>query len=167
MGFAVVADEVRNLAHRSAQAAKDTADLIQASIDKAQSGNQKVQQVAAFFSGITESVVKVKELVDDVSVASRQQTSGIDQVSQAIAQMEKVTQTTAATAEESAAAGAELRAEAETATALVSELIALVEGRSTSDADWDGAVPAPDGRRHPSRSSAINTASRRQMRRAA
>jgi Methyl-accepting chemotaxis protein (MCP) signalling domain len=167
MGFAVVADEVRTLAHRSAQAAKDTASLIQASIEKAQSGNQKVQQVAAFFSGITESVVKVKELVDDVSVASRQQTTGIGQVSQAIAQMEKVTQTTAATAKESAAAGGELRAEADTATALVSELIALVDGRSTTDAHWDGAVSAPDGRRRPSRSSAMNTASRKRMRRAA
>src|SRR5207244_57671 len=108
MGFAVVADEVRNLAQRSAQAAKDTADLIEASIGKAQDGNHKVEQVAASISGITGSITSVKGLVDEDSVASRQQAQGIDQVSQAIAQMEKVTQTTAATAEESAAASEEL-----------------------------------------------------------
>ena len=131
MGFAVVADEVRNLAQRSARAARDTADLIEASIAKAQSGNQKVQQVATSISGITESVVRVKGLVDQVSAASRQQTQGIDQVSQAVAQMEKVTQTTAATAEESAAASEELNAQAETAMSVVGRLEALVGGQRT------------------------------------
>jgi methyl-accepting chemotaxis protein len=129
MGFAVVADEVRNLAQRSAQAAKDTAGLIEASIGKAQSGNQKVEQVASSISGITESVTKVKGLVDEVSLASRQQTQGIDQVSQAISQMEKVTQTTAATAEESAAASEELNAQAENSMGVVSRLEALVGGK--------------------------------------
>jgi methyl-accepting chemotaxis protein len=129
MGFAVVADEVRNLAQRSAQAAKDTAGLIEASIAKAQSGNQKVEQVASSISGITESVTKVKGLVDEVSLASRQQTQGIDQVSQAIAQMEKVTQTTAATAEESAAASEELNAQAEASMGIVAQLEQLVGGK--------------------------------------
>jgi ABC-type transporter Mla subunit MlaD len=73
-------------------------------------------------------VVKVKGLVDEVSVASRQQAQGIDQVSQAIAQMEKVTQATAATAEESAAASEELNAQAETSMAVVGRLEALVGG---------------------------------------
>ena len=130
MGFAVVADEVRNLAQRSAQAAKDTTSLIEESIEKARSGNTKVEQVAGSISAITDSVTKVKGLVEEVSVASRQQAQGIDQVSQAVAQMEKVTQTTAATAEESAAASEELNAQAEASMGVVERLEALVGGAS-------------------------------------
>jgi methyl-accepting chemotaxis protein len=128
MGFAVVADEVRNLAQRSALAARNTADLIEASLEKARSGTQKVEQVAASISGITESVVKVKGLVDEVSVASRGQTQGIERVSQGIAQMEKVTQTTAAMAEKSAEASVELNAQAEESMDVVGQLEALVVG---------------------------------------
>ena len=113
MGFAVVADEVRNLAQRSAQAAKDTAALIEESIEKAQDGNAQGRSRWRRPSRASpRASTQVKGLVDEVSVASRQQAQGIDQVSQAIAQMEKVTQTTAATAEESAAASEELNAQA-------------------------------------------------------
>jgi hypothetical protein len=126
MGFAVVADEVRSLAQRSAQAARDTAVLIEQSIQRAQGGNARVEQVAAAIAGITESVTKVKGLVDQVSQASRQQSQGIDQVSQAISQMEKVTQTTAATAEESAAASEELTAQAQGSMQVVTRLEELV-----------------------------------------
>ncbi len=126
MGFAVVADEVRSLAQRSAQAAKDTAALIEESIARAQGGAHNVEQVASAIAGITTSVGKVKGLVEEVSVASREQAQGFDQVSTAIAQMEKVTQTTAATAEESAAASEELNAQAETSMQVVKRLEALV-----------------------------------------
>jgi len=128
MGFAVVADEVRNLAQRSAQAARDTATLIETSIARTDAGSQTVQQVAGAITAITSSVTQVKGLVDEVSQASRQQSQGIDQVSQAIAQMEKVTQTTAATAEESAAASEELNGQAGGAREIVGRLAALVGG---------------------------------------
>jgi methyl-accepting chemotaxis protein len=126
MGFAVVADEVRTLAQRSAQAAKDTAVLIEESIAKANDGNQKVSLVTSAIAAITDSSVKAKGLVDEVSVASRQQSQGIEQVSQAIAQMEKVTQTNAASAEESAAVSQELSAQAEEASSVVRKLMDLV-----------------------------------------
>ncbi len=128
MGFAVVADEVRNLAQRSAQAAKDTAGLIEESIARSQEGAGNVEEVATAIGAITESVARVKGIVDEVREASQQQTQGIDQVSQAIAQMEKVTQTTAATAEESAAASEELNAQAETTMVEVQRLEAMVIG---------------------------------------
>jgi methyl-accepting chemotaxis protein len=152
-GFAVVADEVRALAQRSAQAARDTAVLIEEAIHKSKEGQQTVGRVAAAIESITESTVSVKGLVDDVSVASRQQSQGIDQVSQAMAQMERVTQGTAATAEESAASSEELSAQAEAATNVVARLAELV-GRSKSPqrvdnetgAAWRSAGRA-DGRR--------------------
>ena len=126
MGFAVVADEVRNLAQRSAQAAKDTAGLIEESVAKSSEGTAKVAVVAEAIGSITGAVAKARGLVDEVSVASRQQAQGIDQVTQAIAQMEKVTQGTAATAEESAAASEELSAQADTALGIVGSLEQMV-----------------------------------------
>jgi methyl-accepting chemotaxis protein len=126
MGFAVVADEVRNLAQRSAQAARDTASLIEEANQSAQSGAAKVSRVESSMTAITDGASKVKALVDEISTASRQQAQGIDQVTQAIAQMEKVTQSTAATAEESAAASEELNSQAEYSTEAVAQLEALV-----------------------------------------
>jgi methyl-accepting chemotaxis protein/methyl-accepting chemotaxis protein-1 (serine sensor receptor) len=136
-GFAVVADEVRSLAHRSAQAAKDTAGLIEHAAAAANAGSAKVKDVAASISAITEKVASVKALVDQVSAASRQQTQGIDQVTQAVSQMERVTQSTAATAEESAAASEELNAQAEHALAVVAGLQRLVNGTATLSVDVD------------------------------
>jgi methyl-accepting chemotaxis protein len=128
MGFAVVADEVRNLAQRSAQAARDTAGLIEESIARSQEGTANVEEVAKAISSITGSVVSVQRIVDEVRQASQQQTQGIDHVAQAIAHMEKVTQTTAATAEESAAASEELNAQAETTMVEVGVLEMMVVG---------------------------------------
>jgi uncharacterized phage infection (PIP) family protein YhgE len=126
MGFAVVAGEVRSLAQRSAQAAKDTAILLEESIARSQEGSGRVEQVAQSITSITDNVLRVKGMVEEVRQASAQQSQGIDQVTQTLAQMESVTQSTAATAEESAAASEELNAQAETSMAAVRRLEAIV-----------------------------------------
>jgi methyl-accepting chemotaxis protein/methyl-accepting chemotaxis protein-1 (serine sensor receptor) len=126
MGFAIVADEVRNLAQRSAQAARDTAGLIEESVANANRGNDRVVQVSGAMQAITASAGQVKALVDAVSAASSEQAQGIHQVTQAITQMEKTTQSTAASAEESAAASEELSAQSETSMEVVGQLSALV-----------------------------------------
>jgi methyl-accepting chemotaxis protein/methyl-accepting chemotaxis protein-1 (serine sensor receptor) len=128
MGFAVVADEVRNLAQRSAQAAKDTASLIEDSIAKSQAGKLKVDEVGAAIRSITAESTKVKILVDEIHTGSVEQSRGIDQVSQSVIQMEQVTQTTASTAEQSASAARELSAQSQTLNALAHELGAMVGG---------------------------------------
>jgi methyl-accepting chemotaxis protein len=143
MGFAVVADEVRSLAQRSAQAARDTATLIEESMSRANQGHQRVTQVSGAIEAITASAGRVKELVDAVSVASREQSHGIDQVTQAITQMEKVTQNTAATAEESAAASEQLSAQAESSMAVVQRLAGLVGSHAQKPASVRPAPPKP------------------------
>jgi methyl-accepting chemotaxis protein/methyl-accepting chemotaxis protein-1 (serine sensor receptor) len=134
MGFAVVADEVRNLAQRSAQAAKDTAGLIEASIATSAEGSAKLEQVAKVIRAITESSTKVKTLVDEVNMGSQEQARGIDQISKAIAQMDQVTQGTAASAEQSASASEELSAQAQALNHIVAQLGALVGGDGHADA---------------------------------
>jgi methyl-accepting chemotaxis protein len=145
MGFAVVADEVRNLAQRSAEAARETALLIEESVASASEGNRMVGEVATSIGAVAGSVAEVKGLVDQVASASQQQAQGIGQVTQAVSQMESVTQTAAATAEESAAASEELSAQAESTMAIVVRLDALVSGRQDVA---PAAVPhAPAARR--------------------
>jgi len=151
MGFAVVADEVRNLAQRCAQAARDTASLIEESIAKSHDGNVKVDQVAAAIRAITGETAKVKTLVDEVNLGSEEQTHGIEQIGKAIAQMEQVTQKTAANAEESASAAAELHAQSETLKAVVERLAAMVGASDAASGGahqppWRGSKPASTAR---------------------
>ena len=105
LGFAVVADEVRNLAQRCAQAARDTALLIEDSIATSRDGNERLDQMAGAVRAMTENSLRVKSLVDEVNLGSQEQARGMEQISRAVLQMEKVTQQTAAGAEQSAAAG--------------------------------------------------------------
>lgn len=128
MGFAVVADEVRNLAQRSAQAARDTAALIEESIARSKEGELWVGQVAAAIRAIMEDSGKVKTLVDQVLAGSREQTVGFEQVGKALVQMQQVTQSTAANAEEGAAAAEELNAQSENLKR-VSEGLAVMVGK--------------------------------------
>jgi len=113
MGFAVVADEVRNLAQRCAQAAKETAGKIEGAIIKTGQGVEISGKVASVLNEIVTKVRQVDELVTEVAGASREQTQGITQINSAVGQMDKVTQSNAANAEESAAAAEELNAQAE------------------------------------------------------
>lgn len=126
MGFAVVADEVRNLAQRSAQAAKDTTQLIEESIHSATSGKNKLDQVARASASVNELVKAVASLVQEVRQGSEEQERGIEQIAKAVSQMEYVTQQIAASAEEGAAAGEELRKHASTVGQTVDLLQALV-----------------------------------------
>jgi methyl-accepting chemotaxis protein/methyl-accepting chemotaxis protein-1 (serine sensor receptor) len=126
MGFAVVADEVRNLAHRCSQAAKDTALLIEESIDRSRDGKTKVDEVAAAIGAIGEESAKVKVIIDEVSVGSQEQSRGISQIGKAITQMERMTQDAAATAEESASAAEELNAQASTLQDVAGRLTTMI-----------------------------------------
>jgi methyl-accepting chemotaxis protein len=129
-GFAVVADEVRTLAQRSAQAAKDTAVLIEEALRSAEAGGQRVQQVDAAFSGIVGHIDEAKRIVEDVSAACQQQMQGISQVTTAITEIGNVTQRTAATSEESAAASEELTSQADSALQVATGLQQLVGGQA-------------------------------------
>jgi methyl-accepting chemotaxis protein len=126
MGFAVVADEVRNLAARSAQAAKDTAALIEGSIAKSSDGKKKVDVVATAIREITEEAVQVKTLVDEMKQAGHEQARGIEEMARTLSQIGQVTQNTAAGAEESASAAEELKAQSGSLREMVADLTALV-----------------------------------------
>ena len=128
MGFAVVADEVRNLAQRSAQAAKDTAELIEDSIQRSTEGSSKLNEVADAIRKITGNAESVRTLVTEVSLGSQEQARGIDQIAKAITQMEQVTQQVAANAEESAASSEELSSQAESLDRVVARLTSMVGG---------------------------------------
>jgi methyl-accepting chemotaxis protein len=133
MGFAVVADEVRNLAQRSAQAAKDTAALIEESIERSQDGSAKLGRVSEAIGAITISTSQAKNLIEEVSLGGKEQSRGVEQIAMAVTQMEQVTQKSAASAEETAAAGEELTAQADSLRHLVSQLRALVEDEGSDN----------------------------------
>ncbi|MBN2711067.1 MAG: methyl-accepting chemotaxis protein [Planctomycetes bacterium] len=142
-GFAVVADEVRNLAQRSAQAARDTAELIEGTVVRVKNGNEIVTQLEKSFRLVEDSSNKVAGLIAEISAASNEQAQGVDQVNTAVAQMDKVTQQNAANAEESASASEEMSAQAEQLNEMERQLVSLVEGSSGNGqaAGYRKAVP--------------------------
>ena len=141
-GFAVVADEVRSLAQRSAAAAHETADKIEAAIASSRSGFECSARVSESLKQIAEKVNSTDALVADIATAATEQAQGIKQVNNAMSQMEKVTQSNAASAEESASAAEELDAQAETMKDLVSQLRDLVGGQATTESGSSDAQAA-------------------------
>lgn len=133
-GFAVVAEEVRNLAQRSAQAAKNTADMIEESVKNAEEGVTIAGDVAKSFEAIAGSNAKVDGLIGEIAAASQEQAQGIDQVNNAVAQMDKVTQQNAANSEESASAAEELSSQAEELQNMVGQFSLTSSGQQTAKA---------------------------------
>ena len=127
-GFAVVADEVRNLAMRAAEAAKNTADLIEGTISKVNDGSDLVNTTNEAFVKVAEGSGKMGELVAEIAASSKEQNDGIHQVSRAVTEMDKVVQQNAANAEESASASEEMNAQAQQMKDMVGDLVAMVGG---------------------------------------
>jgi len=131
MGFAVVADEVRNLAQRSAQAAKETAGRIEATISKASKGAELSKRLKNNFDEILNHAREVDKIDQTVAGISKQQAEGISHINVGVAQLDKVTQSNAANAEESASAAAELKVQTDNLKLTVAELVKLI-GSSTT-----------------------------------
>ena len=129
-GFAVVADEVRNLAMRSAEAAKSTSNLIENTIKNVKSGHELTKVTQEAFEENIEIASKIGSLIDEIAAASSEQANGIGQINTAVTEMDRVTQSQAATAEESASAAEELNAQATQMEGYVVELNAIVSGKT-------------------------------------
>jgi len=149
-GFAVVAGEVRSLAQRSAQAAKEIKTLIEDSVSKVGAGSQQVERAGATMQEIVASVKRVTDIMGEISAASDEQSSGIEQVNRAVTQMDEVTQQNAALVEEAAAAAGSLQEQAQKLAQAVSvfkinagEVIEVPAHRLTRRAEPPVAVAAP------------------------
>jgi methyl-accepting chemotaxis protein len=141
-GFAVVAEEVRNLAMRSADAARNTASMIEDTVKKVNEGIILLEQTNSAFVEVVASTTKVGELVGEIAGASDEQARGIEHINRAVTEMDKVTQQNAANAEESASASEELSAQSEQMMDFVNQLVELVngEGHAISDKKSSGLI---------------------------
>jgi methyl-accepting chemotaxis protein-1 (serine sensor receptor) len=119
-GFAVVAGEVRSLAQRSAQAAKEIKGLIEDSVSRVNSGSLQVESAGSTMSDIVGAVTRVTDIMGEIASASDEQSRGIEQVGQAVTEMDRVTQQNASLVEQSAAAAAALEQQASALTQAVS-----------------------------------------------
>ena len=128
MGFAVVADEVRNLAQRSSQAARETAELIERSVTGAREGNQRLAAVTATFCESARIRTDVRRQSDQIAQSCREQATGIDQIAAAMAEMSSVIQATAGHADRTSSASGQLETQAAALNRVVEQLSALVCG---------------------------------------
>ncbi len=131
-GFAVVADEVRSLAQRAAQASRETAGMIEESIRTSSMGAALTGEVAGNLAKIDTNAVKVGDLVNEITTASKEQAQGFSQISVGVTQMDKVTQSNAANAEETASAAEELSAQSLVMQENVEHLLQLIGGAKKS-----------------------------------
>ncbi len=129
-GFAVVADEVRNLAMRAADAARNTADLIEGTVKKIQEGSEIVEKTSTEFARVATGSIKMSELVGEIAAASGEQSLGIEQLNKAVSEMDQVVQRNASNAEESASASQEMNAQATQMNGFVNDLVSIVGGSS-------------------------------------
>ena len=141
-GFAVVADEVRNLAMRAADAAKETADLIEGTVKKVNQGVDLVTKTNGAFAKVAQSASKVGELVGEISAASNEQAQGIEQLNRAVVEMDKVVQQNAAGAEQSASASAEMSEQAGNMKRYVGDLVSIVMGARGKSGNKETGAPA-------------------------
>ncbi len=151
-GFAVVATEVRNLAQRSAAAAKEIKGLISDSVEKVEAGNRLVDQAGRTMEDVVSSIKRVAKIMGDISDASREQSSGIEQVSLAVSQMDEVTQQNAALVEEAAAAAESLEEQAHNLSSAVSifkldDMAAAPRLSAPGASQRSSAQPSPRGER--------------------
>ncbi len=143
-GFAVVADEVRNLSQRSAQAAKDTTELINGTVESVRHGSEIAGNLTESFKRIEAGTQEIGRLIDAIASATNEQAQGVDQVNTAVAQMDKVTQQNAASAEETSSASEQLSGQAGSLNSMVSDLVAMVGGKK---AGGNAALPPPSSGR--------------------
>ena len=127
-GFAVVADEVRNLAMRAADAAKNTANLIEGTVKKINEGSEIVRKTSTEFLQVAASAEKMRGLVGEIAAASNEQAQGIEQINRAVSEMDKVVQQNAANAEESASSSEEMNAQAAHMKGFIEDLVTIVGG---------------------------------------
>ena len=147
-GFAVVAEEVRNLAQRSAEAARNTADLIEGAQKNAEAGVNVAGEVAENLSNVQATSGKVAALVAEISAASKEQAQGIEQVNTAVSEMDKVVQQNAANAEESASASEEMSSQAQELNGMVQVLANIIQG---GNGNGQARLQSRDGARRTSR----------------
>jgi methyl-accepting chemotaxis protein len=153
-GFAVVADEVRNLAAKSAQAAKETTELIETSIKKVDAGTKITNQTAEALEKILEGISQTDELVSLIATASHEQAAALAQINQGITEISQVVQNNAASAEESAAASEELSAQADSLKDCVS-IFKLNNGGEVESQKIIAYVPSAENARKPASKAAI------------
>jgi methyl-accepting chemotaxis protein len=127
LGFAVVADEVRTLAQRCSEAARNTGEMIAAAMSSSNEGSAKLNDVVAVIYKITDSASKLREMVSSVNAASQEQARGIAQISEGLSRMEKVTQRTAASANEGSTASRQMDSQARALQQIVDELKQIVD----------------------------------------
>ena len=136
-GFAVVADEVRNLAMRAADAARNTSDLIEGTVLRIKTGSALVEETSATFNSAAQATDRIGTIIEEMAGSAGEQAKAIDQVTTAIHEIDRVTQSNAASAEEAAAASEQLAAQSEVMKNSVGNLLTLVGGTASR-----GAVPA-------------------------